>query len=244
MFRASDQKFEVGMVDGSGTACYASSLGTLAAGQWYSVAATASATTLSLWLKGPGDSAYVLQESTPINGAFHNSFAGLNDAWAAGRRRWNGGEVDYFKGYLDEVRISAAALPSSQFLAGSESSIVDSDGDGMDDNWELANFGNPPLAETAAGDFDKDGTSNLVEYLLGLDPASGTSRFAAIRTGETITWPASSGRVFKVQRSTTLGSEESWTDVATVTATGSSATWTDPSPPAGKAFYRVVLATN
>ena len=244
MFRASDQKFEVGMVDGSGTACYASSLGTLAAGQWYSVAATASATTLSLWLKGPGDSAYVLQESTPINGAFHNSFAGLNDAWAAGRRRWNGGEVDYFKGYLDEVRISAAALPSSQFLAGSESSIVDSDGDGMDDNWELANFGNPPLAETAAGDFDKDGTSNLVEYLLGLDPASGTSRFAAIRTGETITWPASSGRVFKVQRSTTLDSEESWTDVATVTATGSSATWTDPSPPAGKAFYRVVLATN
>lgn len=244
MFRASDQKFEVGMVDGTGTAHYASSLGTIVAGQWYSVAATANDTTLSLWLKGPGDSTYLLQESTAISGAFHNTFTGLNDAWAAGRRRWNGGEADYFKGYLDEVRISAAALPSSQFLASSNSTIVDSDGDGMDDNWELANFGNPPLAETASGDFDKDGTSNLVEYLLGFDPASGSSRFAAARIGEAITWSASSGRVFKVQRSTTLANEVSWTDVATVTATGPSATWTDPSPPTGKAFYRVVLSTN
>lgn len=243
MFRASDQKFEVGVIDGTGTACYASSLSTLAAGQWYSVAATANATTLSLWLKGPGDTAYVLQESVPISGAFNNAATGLNDAWAAGRRRWNGGEVDYFKGYLDEVRISAAALPSSQFLASSNSSVVDTDADGMDDNWEIANFGNPPLAQTAAGDLDGDGTSNLTEYLLGLDPGSGTSRFVATRSGTAITWSAASGRVFKVQRSTTLANEAAWTDVATITATGPSATWTDPSPPAGKAFYRVIIST-
>jgi hypothetical protein len=44
-----------------------------------------------------------------------------------------------------------------------------------------------------------------------------------------------------VQRSTTLGPV--WEDVATVSATGSTALWTDLAPPAGKAFYRVVLAT-
>jgi len=240
MFRGGDQKFEVGMVDGSGAARYASSTGTIVAGQWYSVAATADATTLSLWLKGPGDSAYVLQETTTISGAFFNTFTGLNDAWAAGRRRWNGGEVDLFKGFIDEVRVSAAALPSTKFLASSSSPIVDSDADGMDDNWELANFGNPPLAETAAGDFDKDGTSNIAEYLLGLNPVSGSSLFAATLGGGTLSWQASNGLIFTVQRSTTLAT---WTDVATVTATGASAVWTDPSPPVGKAFYRVILDT-
>ena len=243
MFRGGDQKFEVGMVDGSGAARYASSTGTIVAGQWYSVAATADATTLSLWLKGPGDSAYVLQETTAISGAFFNTFTGLNDAWAAGRRRWNGGEVDLFKGFIDEIRVSAAALPSTQFLASSNSTVVDSDGDGMDDNWELANFGN--LTETAASDFDKDGTSNVAEYLLGLNPVSGASRFAATTSGGgTLSWPASSGQIFIVQRSTTMSNETAWSDVATVTATGTSATWTDASPPAGKAFYRVVLDTD
>ena len=239
MFRSSDQKFEVGLVDGSGTAQYASSLGTITTGQWYSVAATANATTLSLWLKGPGDSAYVLQESTPISGAFFNTYSGLNDAWAAGRRRWNGGEVDLFKGWIDEIRVSAAALPASKFLASGTSTGGDSDSDGMADAWEIANFGN--LSQTAAGDYDKDGTSNIAEYMLGLNPASGSSRFKASLATGTLSWPSAAGVVFTVQRSATLTG--TWSDVATVTAVGTSSTWVDPSPPAGKAFYRVVLTT-
>jgi uncharacterized repeat protein (TIGR02543 family) len=45
---------------------------------------------------------------------------------------------------------------------------ADSDGDGLPDSWELANFGN--LSQTAAGDPDGDGVSNLNEYLRGTNP--------------------------------------------------------------------------
>ncbi len=237
-YHSSDQEFEVGMVDGSGTARYASSASTISAGQWYSVAATASATELKLWIKGPGDHAYALQATTPISGAFFNTFGGLNDAWAAGRFRWNGTETDLFKGYIDEIRISAGVLPAAGFMA--STTFVDTDSDGMDDNWEMANFGNS-LSQTASGDYDRDGTTNLVEYRLSLNPANGSSVFAASLSGSSLTWPAAAGLSFTVQRSTSLA-PGAWANVATVLATGSTASWTDPAPPVGKAFYRVVLA--
>lgn len=44
----------------------------------------------------------------------------------------------------------------------------DSDGDGLPDGWEFANFGN--LAQTASGDTDGDATNNLDEYLAGTNP--------------------------------------------------------------------------
>lgn len=47
----------------------------------------------------------------------------------------------------------------------------DSDGDGMDDDWEMANFGT--LDQDGTGDFDGDGISDLDEYLNGSDPTAG-----------------------------------------------------------------------
>ena len=44
----------------------------------------------------------------------------------------------------------------------------DSDHDSLPDWWEIANFGD--LNQTADGDYDADGTSNLQEYLSGSDP--------------------------------------------------------------------------
>lgn len=49
----------------------------------------------------------------------------------------------------------------------------DVDGDGLPDSWELSNFGN--LAQTASGDPDGDGATNLQEYLAGSQPNSATS---------------------------------------------------------------------
>ena len=235
-------KVVAGMVDGSLAARELVSARAITAGDWYSAAVTASSTTLSLWLKAPGDSAYVLEGTLPISGAW--PAAGGAGTWVIGQTEYNAAGnfvgFDSFTGDLDEIRISGAALPSGKFLANVASSTPDSDSDGMDDAWEMANF-KGSLDPTASGDFDHDGTTNLVEYLLGLNPASGSSVFAVSQTGNTLTWPAAAGLSFTVQRSTTLGPV--WEDVATVVATGSTALWTDLAPPAGKAFYRVVLAT-
>ncbi len=156
--------------------------------------------------------------------------------------RSTGGSTDNFVGVIDEVRISSIARSASQFLFQGGGGGGDSDGDGLPDEWELTHFGN--LGQSAAGDFDHDGTSNRAEFLLGLAPNDGSSRFAAMRADGTLSWPSAEGLSFTVQRSTTLGAG-SWENIGTITgpAASSTATFTDPAPPAGRAFYRVLLTT-
>jgi autotransporter-associated beta strand protein len=113
--------------------------------------------------------------------------------------------------------------------------IDDSDEDGLPDTWETANFGN--LAQTAGGDGDGDGTSNLAEYRLALNPSNGSSAFRTAITGRTLTWPSAPGIVFTIRRSPDLLG--SWPAIGTVTGgPGNTASFTDPTT-FGKAFYRV-----
>ena len=64
-----------------------------------------------------------------------------------------------------------------EFLHGTDPTVAnvsgDSDGDGLADSWELANFGS--LSQTATGDIDRDGYNNLAEYLAGSDPNNANS---------------------------------------------------------------------
>lgn len=46
--------------------------------------------------------------------------------------------------------------------------LTDTDADGLDDDWEQTFFGS--LSQTAAGDYDSDGMSNLEEYQYGFNP--------------------------------------------------------------------------
>ena len=46
--------------------------------------------------------------------------------------------------------------------------IIDADGDGLDDRWEMAHFGN--LNASAAESLDGDSWSNLREFIQGTDP--------------------------------------------------------------------------
>ncbi|MBC8001660.1 MAG: hypothetical protein H7X97_03635, partial [Opitutaceae bacterium] len=133
---------------------------------------------------------------------------------------------------LDSIRIG---LTYSDVTAANP----DSDNDGMTDTWEITYFGN--TGQAAADDFDKDGTDNLTEFRLGLIPNSGSSRFAASwSSGGVISWPSVTGVTFKVWRSTTLQTG-SWSDRGNVPGTAGTASFTDPSPPAGTAFYRIAL---
>lgn len=47
--------------------------------------------------------------------------------------------------------------------------LVDIDGDGMDDHWEISHFGD--LSQSASADFDGDGLSNLDEFRQGTSPS-------------------------------------------------------------------------
>lgn len=235
--RASDNRLVAGIVDGAGTAKEAVSTRAITSGTWFSAAVTASATELKLWIKSSADSTPVLEATTPISGAFYN-YAGVNAPWVVGLGKWNNADADPFSGNIDEVRICPEVLAPSAFLVPVTSN--DADNDGMDDAWETATFGS--TSQTAAGDFDGDGTNNLTEYRLGLAANSGSSRFAATRaTDGKLTWPSAAGLKFTIVRSTSLAAG-SWTPIGTVTGTAATtAEFTDPSPPAGGAFYRILL---
>lgn len=68
---------------------------------------------------------------------------------------------------LWETGVSLAAHPNPGFIRATLG-VVDSDADGLDDGFELWFFGD--LIETATGDFDLDGFSNLEEYQRNTSP--------------------------------------------------------------------------
>ncbi len=68
---------------------------------------------------------------------------------------------------------SFTLVPGFQATIGPGSSappITDTDADGMDDGWETSFFGD--LSHSASEDFDHDGLSNYLEFILGQDPTS------------------------------------------------------------------------
>jgi hypothetical protein len=156
--------------------------------------------------------------------------------------RATGGSSGFFPGRIDEVRISSIARGSDGFLFNPH----DTDSDGLPDAWEQARFGRLDAAFDGS-DHDGDATSDRLEWLLDLDPLSGSSAWRvdvapspAPGGGLTVNWPARAGLRFGVERATDLATAD-WTTQATVTALGASASWTDPAPPSPRAFYRVKL---
>ncbi|MES2475562.1 MAG: hypothetical protein V4640_07260 [Verrucomicrobiota bacterium] len=146
------------------------------------------------------------------------------DAGAVGARIWTSGVYTF-----------AEATGVLSVSAGN-----DSDSDGLADTWETT-YGLIVGTNDAADDKDGDGTSNLTEFRLGLIPNNGSSRFAATRSAAgLLQWPSATGLTFTVRRSATLAAG-SWTTIATVPGTAGTASFTDPSPLAGKAFYQVLL---
>ena len=79
---------------------------------------------------------------------------------------------------------------------------IDSDADGMPDEWEYDHFRHTTIAEPS-GDPDKDGVNNLDEYRAGTDPWDANSylRITMIRADENVPgivveWPSSADRLY------------------------------------------------
>jgi len=99
---------------------------------------------------------------------------------------------------VDEIRVGE----SWQSVAGE-----DTDGDGLDDAWEIKHFSNL-LSSDGSGDADGDGRSDAAEQLAGTDPLDASSFFAADIEGSgtdfSLTWPSAKGLTYRLDRSPDL----------------------------------------
>jgi hypothetical protein len=99
--------------------------------------------------------------------------------------QWQFGGNNIAGATADTLLLNNAGLPSegqySVVVANGAGSVTsapamlwfDGNGNGLPDSWEMAHFGN--LYQTATGDYDSDGVSNLDEFLEGTNPTDPNS---------------------------------------------------------------------
>ena len=121
----------------------------------------------------------------------------------------------------------------------------DSDGDGIPDAWELVYSGSLTNMD-ATTDTDKDGFSDLNEFLAGTDATNDHSLLAATTvagqsSGDVLVyWQSASGRVYTVERVTDLFA--SFAGIASnLPATPTVNVYTDSVPTNGAGYYRIRL---
>jgi hypothetical protein len=140
------------------------------------------------------------------------------------------------------VVITNPLFPAPGFLSqtGILTVLLDTDEDGMPDDWELANgldLENPDDAEL---DTDEDGSTNLEEYLAGTDPQDPASalRLRVLNDGAVmLEFNAVAGKTYAIEARDTVDAGE-WTSVAMFPAQtiGRSEQWVVPASPDTRYF--------
>ncbi len=120
---------------------------------------------------------------------------------------------------------------------------ADTDGDGMDDDWEVAYFGS--LSRDGSGDFDGDGATDLQEFLAGTDPTNSDSVFRVLTVtplgGDStrVLWTGNPTRNYRVEYKDNV-TATSWVALdGTVSWTDSTASLMDSGASPNR-YYRVV----
>ncbi len=121
--------------------------------------------------------------------------------------------------------------------------IVDTDGNGLPDWWELQYFGHLTGTDPNA-DPDHDGMNNLAEWAAGTNPTNAASclRLTAIPATNAVllSWPSVAGKTYWVERSTNLLTGFNAIVSTNIVATVPTNTQTDSAILPGNArFYRV-----
>ncbi len=133
-----------------------------------------------------------------------------------------------FDHWSGDTQFLASATAASTYLLmpGSDAQIsavyrldpaTDTDSDGLPDAWESTHFTN--LSADQITDFDRDGQTDLAEYLAGTDPRDLTSLLRvtsltrAANGALTVQWPSIAGRRYTVQIAGSL-TPGAWTPIA------------------------------
>jgi hypothetical protein len=127
--------------------------------------------------------------------------------------------------------------------------LLDTDADGMPDQWEDLNGFDKNNPADASSDFDGDGYSNLAEYIAGTDPRNAESRLEVVQVTRaagdsspaTISFRAEAGKTYSVQYRNSLLPSTTWQTAGNVDGISGVATFEDADA-AGheQRFYRIV----
>jgi len=113
--------------------------------------------------------------------------------------------------YLDDIRIGTNAWNPQP---------GDTDGDGLDDSWEVLYFHSPNIIATGTGNADGDAQTDGEEEIAGTNPTDSNSVFAVseegVQTGDgfIIRWSSVAGRLYSVDSRTNLLTDV-WGNIAT-----------------------------
>jgi len=190
---------------------------------------------IRLTVRSPSGTRSVLQANVPDGSAWRGDWTFWSNQffYEPSKGDWSVAVSDLAKNFTGVL--------SGVELAVRGRAISDTDNDGLDDDWETAQFGT--LAQTALEDPDRDGVPNAREQALHTDPETFDGYFDLryLRLGNgslRLAWPNWRGFVYRVQSADyAIGP---WTEQAVVEPGQYQTSWETKSEFADVRFYRVL----
>ena len=189
---------------------------------------------IRLTVRSPSGTRSVLQANVPDGSAWRGDWTFWSNQffYEPAKGDWSVAVSDLaknFTGVLSGVELTVHGR-----------AISDTDNDGLDDDWETAQFGS--LSQTALEDRDRDGVPNAREQALHTDPATFDGHFDLryLRLGNgslRLAWPNWRGFVYRVQSADHAFGP--WTEQAVVEPGQFQTTWEAKPEAADVRFYRV-----